>query len=179
MFALKAPRAASYGKDPAQVAASIARFLDSGVAELGPKLGPILWQFPAARAFDAEAVAAFLSLLPAAHDGLALRHAIEAKHPSFSDPSYAALLRQHEVADCIVEFGEAPARELITTDLLYLRLQRNAEDATEGYDTHALDRWAGWLRPKIASMSRGVHVYFISGDKVRAPDSARAMIARM
>ena len=178
VFAIKAPRAASHGRDPAKVAASIAYFLASGITELGPKLGPILWQFPANRSFDPAWVAQFLSLLPPSHAGCALRHAIEAKHPTFADPSYAALLRQHGVAECIVEHGIAKTRTVPTTDFLYLRLQRTELDSTEGYDSGALDRWSDWLHANIASMSRGVHVYFISGAKERAPDAACALLAR-
>jgi uncharacterized protein YecE (DUF72 family) len=178
VFSIKASRAASYGRDPVQVAGSIARFLDSGLTELGPKLGAILWQFPANRRFDAEMVAAFVRLLPPAHDGVPLRHAIEAKHESFADPAYAALLRNHGIADCMVESASQEARAEPTTDLLYLRLQRTEAEAPEGYAADALDRWTTWLQPKIASMLRGVHVYFISGAKERAPDAALALLAR-
>jgi uncharacterized protein YecE (DUF72 family) len=178
VFSLKAPRAAAYGRDPVQVAASIARFLDSGLTELGPKLGAILWQFPANRRFDAATVASFVQLLPATHNGVKLRHAIEAKHESFADPAYAAMLRDHAIADCIVESATQAARLEATTDFLYLRLQRTEADAAEGYATDALDRWAAWLQPKMSSMSRGVNVYFISGAKERAPDAARALLAR-
>jgi uncharacterized protein YecE (DUF72 family) len=178
VFSVKAPRAASYGRDPAQLAASIAHFLASGVTELGPKLGPILWQFPATRRFDAAQVAQFLDLLPPRHNGIALRHAIEAKHASFADPAYAALLRAHAVADCMVESAAQSARTTPTTDLLYLRLQRTEADAAEGYNSTALDDWCRFLTTNIASMSRGVHVYFISGAKQRAPDAAQALLRR-
>jgi uncharacterized protein YecE (DUF72 family) len=178
VFSVKAPRAASYGKDPAQVRLSIDRFLNSGVTELGAKLGPILWQFPANRRFDPAQVGQFLDLLPVQHDGVALRHVLEAKHESFADPAYAALLSAHRVADCVVESAAQSARLLETTDLLYLRLQRTEADAREGYASAALDTWHRYLTSKISSMSRGIHVYFISGAKERAPDAACALLRR-
>ena len=178
VFSLKAPRPASYGRDMEQVSASIARFLESGVAELGPKLGPILWQFPANRRFDEALVARFVAVLPASHDGVALRHAIEAKHESFDDPAYARLLGDHGIADCIVESATQSARQRPTTDLLYVRLQKTVADTADGYEAGGIEAWAAWLQATMPNMPRGVHVYFISGAKERAPDAARALLAR-
>jgi uncharacterized protein YecE (DUF72 family) len=43
---------------------SIERFINSGIAELGEKLGPIVWQFAPTKIFDADDFGAFLALLP-------------------------------------------------------------------------------------------------------------------
>ncbi|HKR90818.1 DUF72 domain-containing protein, partial [Novosphingobium sp.] len=88
VFALKASRFCTQRKDLSQAGESIARFLGQGLVELGDALGPILWQFPATRKFDAAQIAAFLSLLPSTQDGIALRHAIEPRHASFDDPAF-------------------------------------------------------------------------------------------
>ena len=45
VFSLKAPRFATNRRKLAEAGPSIARFLDSGVLDLGDKLGPINWQF--------------------------------------------------------------------------------------------------------------------------------------
>ena len=50
-----------------------------GIAELGPKLGPLVWQFEAGRRVDADELDAFLALLPRAVDGRPLRHALEVR----------------------------------------------------------------------------------------------------
>jgi uncharacterized protein YecE (DUF72 family) len=42
---------------------SIDRFFASRVAELGAKLGPILWQFPATKQFDVRDFGKFIRLL--------------------------------------------------------------------------------------------------------------------
>ena len=65
-------------RDPRE---SIDRFLDSGVRDLGRKLGPILWQLPADLPYDEGAVAGFLTELRR-HP---LRFAVEVRHPSFAD----------------------------------------------------------------------------------------------
>ena len=64
----------------------IKRFLASGLAELGDKLGPVLWQFAPFKKFDAEDFGRFLDHLPRELDGLKLNHVIEARHASFASP---------------------------------------------------------------------------------------------
>ena len=178
VFSVKAPRVATNRRDLAESAPSIARFAASGLTELGDKLGPLLWQFPAHRAFDAAVFAAFLAGLPRTQDGRPLRHAIETQHPSFADPAYLALLRDHNVAHVVVESDKHPLLTEQTADFAYVRLQRNEAGSAEGYDSAALDKWAervqGWAKAR-----RECFVYFISGDKERAPDSARAFMKRL
>ena len=99
MFAVKAWRFTTHKKDLAAAGELVEAFLVSGITELGPKLGPVLWQFPPARAFEREIFAAFLGHLPAKQDGLPLRHVIETRHGSFNDPTYAALLGQWSESD--------------------------------------------------------------------------------
>ena len=63
----------------------IGNFFAQGFAALGPKLGPIMWQFAPRRKFDRDDIAGFIDLLPETLDGIALRHAIEPRHESFAD----------------------------------------------------------------------------------------------
>jgi uncharacterized protein YecE (DUF72 family) len=98
VFALKAPRFATHRRVLAEAGESIARFVTGGLAELGDKLGPINWQFPATKAFDPGDFAAFLALLPASVEGRPLRHAIEARHESFRSIEFVALARKAGVA---------------------------------------------------------------------------------
>src|SRR5215469_8760054 len=46
VFSLKASRYSTHRKTLADAAPSVERFINSGIVELGEKLGPILWQFP-------------------------------------------------------------------------------------------------------------------------------------
>ena len=85
VFAVKATRYATNRRVLGEAGESIERFLASGLAELGPKLGPIVWQFATTKAFDAADFEAFLKLLPQRVGGLPLRHAMEVRHPSFMD----------------------------------------------------------------------------------------------
>ena len=135
---------------------------------------------------------AFLALLPSSTGGTALRHAVEARHASFDDPAWPALAARHGVAVAIVD-SDKHALHGDLTGFVYARLQRNQADSAEGYDPAALDGGTGrvraWsrgeavddlkLRAPAAPAKRECFVFFISGDKERAPDSAAAMLARL
>jgi uncharacterized protein YecE (DUF72 family) len=128
------------------------------------------------------------------HDGVALRHVVEARHESFAVPAWFALLRKHGVAAAVVDSDRHVLLGDLTGPFVYARLQRNAEAAPEGYASAALDAWAGRFRawaagrpvddlrlagPAPATMPRECFVFFISGDKVRAPDAAQAFLRRL
>ncbi len=64
VFAVKGGRFVTHYKRLRDVETPLANFFASGVLELGPTLGPVLWQLPERLAFDAEVLGAFLDLLP-------------------------------------------------------------------------------------------------------------------
>src|SRR5580704_13690603 len=94
VFSVKGPRFATNRRVLAEAGESIDRFLNSGVLELGDRLGPLLWQFPPTKKFDEADYASFLKLLPKEFHGQPLRHVVEVRHASFCVPEFVALLRQ-------------------------------------------------------------------------------------
>ena len=84
-FAVKGSRYCVSRSKLAESAESITNFFGQGFEVLGPKLGPILWQFAHFRKFNRDDIAAFIDLLPEKLDGITLRHAIEPRHDSFID----------------------------------------------------------------------------------------------
>ena len=70
VFSIKGSRFVTNRTKLAEAGPSIAKFFDSGVTELGPKLGPILWQFAPTKTFVADDFGAFLDLLPREVHGL-------------------------------------------------------------------------------------------------------------
>lgn len=177
-FAIKGSRYCVTRPRLADAGDGIAGFLDQGIAELGDKLGPILWQFAPSRRFDAVDIAAFLALLPDRLGSLPLRHVIEPRHASFDDSAFVALCRDHNVAIAFADDDVHPCIDAATADFAYARLQRQREEVETGYEPHELDGWAARARD-WASGGRDVYVYMINGAKVRAPAAARALLDRL
>ncbi|HUN42266.1 MAG TPA: DUF72 domain-containing protein [Acetobacteraceae bacterium] len=177
VFSLKGSRFCTNRKQLATAGESVARYIGQGVAELKDRLGPINWQFMATKQFDPDDFAQFLALLPREVDGLKLRHVLEVRHPSFKDQRFYDLARRHNVAIVFAESEEFPAIDEPTSDFTYARLMRSDESVATGYPAAALTRWA--TRAKEWAKRGDVFLYFISGEKVRNPAAAQALIARL
>jgi uncharacterized protein YecE (DUF72 family) len=174
VFAVKAPRFITHMRRLKDTETPLANFIASGLLRLGPKLGPILWQFPPNFRFDAERIEAFLRLLP--HDTRAavhlgrrhddrlkapawlkvdadrkLRHAFEIRHESFRTREFIDLLRHYDVALVCADTVEWPRLMDATSDFVYCRLHGSEELYASGYDDNALDDWAR----RVAAWARG------------------------
>jgi uncharacterized protein YecE (DUF72 family) len=196
VFSVKGPRFATNRRVLAEAGDSIKRFYDSGVLELGDKLGPVLWQFAPTKKFDEADFGAFLELLPMAPQGRRLRHVVEVRHDSFRDPAFVALLRKFETPVVFSEHATYPAIADVTGNFVYARLQKGRDTIKTGYAPKALDEWARrvqkWAKgeepgdlPRVnapgrpAAVPRDVFVYFIHEGKIRAPAAATALIGRL
>ncbi|MEW9856166.1 DUF72 domain-containing protein [Novosphingobium sp. M1R2S20] len=177
-FALKGSNYCTNRKNLAEAGEAVARFIAQGIVELGNRLGPINWQLRGTKRFDPDEVAAFLALLPSSHEGVALRHAIEARHESFADPAFHALAKKAGVAVVVADSDEYPPFAEATGPFVYARLQRSRAGEPKGYPADELDAWArktrGW-----ADEGRDVFAFFISGHKVLAPAAATALLERL
>lgn len=177
VFAVKASRFATNRKKLAEAGPSIEKYLDQGLAELGPKLGPINWQLAATKKFDADDMAAFLALLPREHEGVKLRHAIEARHESFAAPAFAALAKKHKVAIVHAEGEDYPLISAATAPFTYARIMTARETLKQGVPDAELAE----LAQKAAQWKKrgDAFVYFISAAKERNPAAAQAFIKRI
>lgn len=193
-FAIKASRFCTNRKALGEAGESIGRFCAQGFTALGDKLGPILWQLMATKAFDPAEIDAFFKLLPAAQDGVRLRHAIEPRHDSFKCAEFVAMARAANVAIVVAEHKTYPQIADLTADFVYARLQCAREEEPLGYAPAALDRWAevakGWAAGKspagldyagdaAEAQPRDVFLFFISGAKVRNPLAAEGLLERL
>ncbi len=194
-FAVKASRFCTNRKMLGDAGELIGKFCAQGFTELGDKLGPILWQLAPTKRFDPDELRAFLMLLPTSRDGIALRHALEVRHESFRCREFVAMARAANVAIVFADHDVYPEIADLTSDFVYARLQRSREDEPAGYGAAALDRWAevarGWSAgkspegpdyvsdAKAPETPRDVFVFFISGEKVRNPAAAEALIGRL
>jgi uncharacterized protein YecE (DUF72 family) len=173
-FAVKASRFCVTRSRLSEGAEGIGNFFAQGFAALGPKLGPILWQFAARRQFDRDDIAGFIDLLPTELDGMPLRHAIEPRHESFRDERFFGLCRARGIAVVFEDSDEYPCIEADTASFAYARLQRMREEVPTGYDDKALDAFAERAR-KWQKDGRDAYIFMINGAKVRAPAAALAL----
>lgn len=196
VFSVKGPRYVTHRHALKEAGESIRRFCDSGVVELGDRLGPILWQFAPTKKFDEADFGGFLELLPREWAGHALRHVVEVRHDSFRTPAFTALLRAFDTPVVFAEHRTYPAIADVTGGFIYARLQMGMDSVPTGYPPAALDVWAQrvqlWAKggePDDLSRveldrhagvrPREVFVYFIHEGKVRAPAAAMALIERL
>jgi uncharacterized protein YecE (DUF72 family) len=176
-FAIKGSRYCVSRSKLAESADSIANFFGQGFGVLGPKLGPILWQFAPFKRFDRDDIAGFIDLLPETVDGIGLRHAIEPRHKSFDDEEFFGLCRARNIAIVFEDSADYPLIEADTADFTYARLQRMSEDVPTGYDSGTLD---GFKVKAEKWRERGdAYIFMINGAKVRAPAAALALQQRL
>jgi uncharacterized protein YecE (DUF72 family) len=196
VFAVKGSRFTTNRRELASAGESLARFFAQGLAELGDRLGPIVWQLPHTKKFNPDDLDAFLSLLPRTLDGRRLRHAIEPRHDSFCTPAYPALLRKHQAANVYAKHATYPEIADLTADFVYARLQTGSDDVETAYSPAELDAWARRLKtwaegatpadlPAVdlslapPKTPRDVFAFIIHEGKVRAPAGAMALIERV
>jgi uncharacterized protein YecE (DUF72 family) len=177
-FAVKGSRYCVMKPKLAEAGEGLAGFFAQGFAALGPKLGPMLWQFASRRKFDRDDIAGFIDLLPRELDGLAVRHAIEPRHESFRDEKFFELCRNRNIAVVLEDSDDYPTIEADTADFTYARLQRMREEIPTGYDAEALDGFAAKARA-WQEAGRDCYLFMINGAKVRAPAAALALQERL
>ena len=165
VFSVKGPRFITHMRRLKDVKIPLANFLAAGVLRLGPKLGPILWQFPPNFGFEPQRFESFLKLLPHDTESAAalarrhdrrvsgraklktgakrpVRHAMEIRHNSFVTPAFIELLRAYDIALVCADTVEWPRLMDVTSDFVYCRLHGSEELYASGYDKESLDRWA-------------------------------------
>jgi uncharacterized protein YecE (DUF72 family) len=194
VFSVKGSRFTTNRRVLAEAGDSIKHFYNTGVLELGDRLGPVLWQFAPTKKFDEVDFGKFLELLPREMDGRKLRHVVEVRHDSFRTPAFIALLRQFEIPVVFAEHATYPGIADVVGDFVYARLQRGNDDIATCYPPKQLDEWANRLQiwasggepddlPRVDATSapkrpRDVYAYVIHEGKVRAPAGAMELIQR-
>jgi uncharacterized protein YecE (DUF72 family) len=179
VFAVKGNRYITHMLKLRDAEQPLANFFASGLLALGPKLGPILWQFSPRFSFDPAKLDAFFSLLPRtaadaaslarSHDSRlegraftdpggpgsrTIRHAIEIRHESFRSPEFIVLLRRHRIALVCADTVEWPRLMDLTADFVYCRLHGSEVLYTSGYSSADLDQWAS----RVATWAHGGEV---------------------
>jgi uncharacterized protein YecE (DUF72 family) len=181
IFSVKGSRFITHMLRLRNVEQALANFFASGLLLLGPKLGPILWQFSPSFSFDPALLENFFQLLPQttmqaaqlgrSHDSRVegrahtetdedrpVRHAIEIRHDSFLTEEFIRLLRQYRIALVCADTVSWPRLVDATTDLVYCRLHGSRELYASGYGAKAIatwaDRMAAWASGKPPAGAR-------------------------
>jgi uncharacterized protein YecE (DUF72 family) len=143
------PRIITHEKRLLNVAEETTEFLER-MRLLGPKLGPILLQFPPDFSIaNMSALIKFFPLLPKD-----LRFAVEFRHRSWDKPETTILLQNHRLCWASVDYTYMPRHVVATTDFLYLRFLgprgRFPNKDREMIDRSGdLERWWQHLQPKL------------------------------
>jgi len=118
-----------------------------------------------------------------------IRHALEARHPTWFDPRLTELLARHQVALAFSHSSVWPYTETLTTDFVYLRLHGPGPLYASAYDEPQLTEWAERLKawhagdqpndghsirppPPAPTDGRDVFVYFDNDGDGIAPRNA-------
>jgi uncharacterized protein YecE (DUF72 family) len=127
-----------------------------------------------------------------------LRHVVEIRHESFVNQPFLDLLRAWDVGLVVADTVEWPLLLDVSSSLVYVRLHGSEQLYASGYESEALDVWAGrvmaWaaggtpaedlgrdnparrIDPVAAPVRpREVFVYFDNDIKVRAPFDAQEL----
>jgi uncharacterized protein YecE (DUF72 family) len=192
VFSAKAPQRITRSRALAKTGTQVEDFLGD-IATLGPKLGPIVWQFEQGRRPERADLAAFVASLPASAGGVALRHVLDVRDPECIDAGYLALARRHGCATVFTDSDEHPSFADPCAPFVYARLMRSRAGEATGYPEAELRQWAArigeWARggtpsdlpyldaePTPPAAARDVFVFFIAAAKERNPAAAMALL---
>ena len=166
VFVLKAPQRITHQKRLAGAGDDV-RFFFEAAAELGPKLGPVLFQLPPFSRKDVPRLRDFLKVLP--------RHpvAFEFRHETWFDDEVSRVLRDHDAALCAADTDEVAdpgSLPMSTASWGYLRLRR-----TE-YRHGEIERWAERVKQQQWSSA---FVFFKHEDEGKGPAFARTFLGAL
>ncbi len=195
VFSAKAPKRIMASRTLAKSGPQIEDFI-GGIAELGDRLGPLVWQFDQGTRPQREDFTAFLGLLPKTAGGRTLRHVLDVRDPAFVDAAFLALARGHGCATVFTDSPDHPSFADLTADFVYARLMRARAEVASGYDDNDLVLWAQRARtwahggepddlPRIeapansTAQPRDVFLYFISAAKERNPAAAMTLLRHL
>lgn len=194
VFSAKAPKRIMASRSLAKTGPQVEDFV-GGIAELGDKLGPLVWQFEQGRRLEAGDFREFLELLPQSAGQRRLRHVLDVRDAPFIDRDFLDALRQRGMATVFTDSSDYPSFADLTADFVYARLMRTRSGIATGYPAEELQAWAERARrwaaggepddlPRIGprapdSGPRDVFLYFISAAKERNPAAAMALLERL
>ncbi|MCU1348730.1 MAG: hypothetical protein JWO56_1760 [Acidobacteria bacterium] len=167
LFGVKAPQRITHQKKLVDCGDDV-RQLFEAASELGPKLGPVLFQLPPFARKDAAKLRDFIAILPP--DKVV---GFEFRHASWLDEEIYAILRDRDAALCASDTDETPDSDSLvvpTASWGYLRLRRTQ------YADGDVERWA--KRVESQRWERAF-VFFKHEDEGKGPAFARIFLSAL
>jgi uncharacterized protein YecE (DUF72 family) len=157
-FAIKASRFITHMKKLAQPEEHVALFLQNA-AELGDKLGVVLFQLPPFWKFNGERLEGLLAYLAKQKMIRRVRMALEVRHQSWLCDACLALLRRCNVALVLADWPELPVEGPLTADFVFVRRHGPGSLYASDYPEAALKRDAKRARQWLTE-GKDVYEYF-------------------
>ena len=160
LMAVKASRFLTHMKRLRDPEEPVERLL-SRASELGPRLGPLLYQLPPNFALDLDRLESFLRALPRTAPGTRrrLQHVLEFRHPSWYTGETRALLERYGVAMCLHDKAGSAMSDAAVGPCVYVRFHGTSGHYHGSYGDAALGRWAARLADEWRA-GRHVYAYF-------------------
>jgi len=179
VFSVKFPRRITHERILRDCEDIVRVFLER-MSILQGKLGPLLLQFPYAfKTEHVDLLKDFLSALPKTH-----RFVVEVRNKKLLNEPFYSLLRENETAFALVEQPFMPTTEVMTSDLVYIRLEgdRRKVNGTLGRveidRTDDTKRWAEKIRNFLDAKTE-VFVYFSKFYSGYPPADAKQLAAQL
>ena len=173
-FSLKANRYLTHSKKLIEPIDPIRREREQAHG-LGDKLAVVLWQLPGNFKLNLNRLEAFVNALDQWQD---TRHCIEFRHASWFNRDVANCLQKHRIAACQSDAADWKLWDVITTDLVYVRLHGHTCTYSSSYNHASLKKWADKLNHWI-NAGCDVHVYFDNDARGAAPKNAIQLLGMM
>jgi uncharacterized protein YecE (DUF72 family) len=173
LFAWKASRFITHWKQLSAKSKNSIALMETRLAALRRKAGPVLFQLPARLEADRERLASFLRLLKARR-----QYVFEFRHPSWYEDPILEVLRDHDIALCFSDHAAAPAPWEITARHVYVRGHGPHGRYAGNYSDQTLRRWARHIA-EWRRQGRTIYCYFDNDQKSAAPLDAQRLIAAL
>lgn len=135
--------------------------------KLSEKIGVVLWQLPPSLKKDNDRLENFMTKLDPD-----IRHCIEFRHKSWFEKDVYDLLRQYDIAYCIISAPGLPSTIQVTTDFAYFRWHGVNNWYKHNYSKNELNGWA----TKIKQLDvKDIFGYFNNDYMGYAPKNCKAL----
>lgn len=174
IFCAKGHRYVTHTTKLADAAETVPRTRDN-LVPLGDKLRVVLWQLPPTFEKDLNRLEEFAAVLH--NQWQSVRHTIEFRHPTWMDEEVADLLENYDLVACQADAPDFKLWDVVTTDIVYVRLHGHTRKYASHYSTESLDRWAD--RINRWSKSLETYIFFDNTAEGSAPYDAQKLADRL